>query len=51
MRNVPDTFPPSNRVALFVVSMAMAANDIEYAIRQAVDANPEGASDEDRERM
>jgi hypothetical protein len=47
---VPKCFPPEDRVALFAVSMAMAANDIEYAIRQAVLANPEGASDEDRER-
>jgi len=47
---VPDCFPPDDRVALFVVSMAMAGNDVEYALRQVVLANPEGASDEDRAR-
>ncbi len=31
--------------------MAMAANDVEYAIRQAVLANPDEASDEERERL
>jgi len=30
--------------------MAMAANDVEYAVRQAIAANEEGASDEDRRR-
>lgn len=49
--SVPDVFAPDDRVALFCVSMAMAANDIEYAIRQAVLANPDGASDEERERL
>jgi hypothetical protein len=48
---VPDLFPPDDRVALFVMSMTMAANDVEYAIRQAIKANPDGTSDEDRERM
>jgi hypothetical protein len=49
--SVPDVFAPDDRVALFCVSMAMAANDIEYALRQAVLANPDGASDEERERL
>jgi hypothetical protein len=48
--SVPEAFDPDDRVALFCVSMAMAANDVEYAIRQAVAANPEGANDEDRMR-
>lgn len=47
---VPEVFPPDDRVALFCVSIAMAANDVEYAIRQAVAANPDGADDEDRVR-
>jgi hypothetical protein len=49
--SVPDVFAPADRVALFCVSMAMAANDIEYALRQAVLANPDGASDEERGRL
>ncbi|MDX6626841.1 MAG: hypothetical protein QOE56_1830 [Solirubrobacterales bacterium] len=49
--SVPDVFAPDDRVALFCVSMAMAANDVEYAIRQAVLANPDGAGDEERERL
>jgi hypothetical protein len=48
---VPDVFPPDDPVALFCVSMAMAANDVEDAIRQAVLANPDGATDEERDRM
>lgn len=48
---VPEVFLPTDRVGLFVVSMAMAANDVEYAIKQAIQANPEGATDADRERM
>jgi hypothetical protein len=48
---VPDVFQPDDHVALFCVSMAMAANDVEYAIRQAILANPDGASDEDRTRL
>ena len=47
---VPECFPPDDRVALFVVAMAMAADDIEDSMWQAADANPEGASDEDRQR-
>lgn len=49
--SVPDFFPPDDQVALFVVSMAMAANDIEYATRQAALANPEGATSKDRDRL
>lgn len=49
--SVPEVFAPDDQVALFCVSMAMAANDVEYAIRQAILANPEGASDEERERL
>lgn len=49
--SVPDVFAPDDRVALFCLSMAMAANDVEYAIRQAILANPDGASDEERERL
>lgn len=49
--SVPNVFAPDDRVALFCVSMAMAANDVEYAIRQAILANPDGASDEERERL
>ena len=49
--SVPDVFAPDDRVALFCVSMAMAANDVEYATRQAILANPDGASDEERERL
>ncbi|HSS42537.1 MAG TPA: hypothetical protein VLK37_08310 [Solirubrobacterales bacterium] len=30
---VPDVFPPDDPVALFCVSMAMAANDVEDASR------------------
>jgi multidrug efflux pump subunit AcrB len=47
---VPECFPPEDRLALFVVSIAMAANDVEYAIRQAEAASPIGATDEDRHR-
>lgn len=49
--SVPDVFAPDDRVALFCVSMAMAANDVEYSIRQAILANPDGAADEERERL
>lgn len=35
---------------MFCVAMAMAANDVECAVRQAVEANPDGATDEDRNR-
>jgi hypothetical protein len=45
---VPDVFPPDDPVALFCVSMAMAANDVEDAIRAAVDANPD---ERDRNRF
>lgn len=48
--SIKQVFPPEDSVALFCVSMAIAANDVEYAIRGAVDANPEGATDEDRDR-
>jgi hypothetical protein len=48
---VTDVFPPDDPVAQFCVSMAMAANDVEDAIREAVDSNPEGATDEVRERL
>lgn len=48
---VPDVFPPDDPVAQFCVAMAMAANDVEQAIREAIDANPDGATDEDRERL
>src|SRR5262249_21540871 len=41
--SVSEVFTPDDRVALFCVSMAMAANDVEYAFRQALLANPEGA--------
>lgn len=49
--SVADVFAPDDRAALFCVSMAMAANDVEYAIRQAIVANPDVASDEERERL
>jgi hypothetical protein len=49
--SVPEVFAPDDQVALFCVSMAMAANDVEYAIRQAILANPDGASEEERERL
>lgn len=48
---IPEVFAPDDRVALFCVSMAMAANDVEYAIRQTILANPDGASDEERARL
>src|SRR3954453_14002388 len=48
---VPDVFPPDDPVAQFCVAMAMAANDVEQAIREAIGANPDGATDEDRERL
>lgn len=41
---VPETFPPDDRTALFVESMTQAANDVEFTMRQAGRANPEGAS-------
>lgn len=47
--SVQKGFKPDDRVALFVMSMAMAANDIENSIHQAVYANPDGASEEDRQ--
>lgn len=37
---VPECFPPDDRLALFVVSMTMAANDVQYAVNHAVRANP-----------
>ncbi|HET6999352.1 MAG TPA: hypothetical protein VFI03_12275 [Solirubrobacterales bacterium] len=47
---VPECFPPDDRLALFVVAAAMAANDVEDSMWQAAAANPDGASDEDRQR-
>lgn len=47
---VPECFPPDDRLALFVVAIAMAGNDVEYSIRQAIAANPDGATDDDRRR-
>lgn len=41
---VPEIFPPDDRTALFVESMTQAANDVEFTMRQAGRANPEGAS-------
>lgn len=48
--SVPDVFAPDDQVALFCVSMAMAANDVEYALRQVILANSDGANEEERER-
>jgi hypothetical protein len=47
---VPECFPPNDRLALFAVAIAMAGNDVEYSIRQAIAANPDGATDDDRRR-
>lgn len=47
---VPQVFRPDDTVAMFCVAMAIAANDIEYAVREAVAANPDGATDADRTR-
>lgn len=47
---VPECFPPDDRLGLFVVAIAMAGNDVEYSIRQAIAANHNGATDEDRRR-
>jgi hypothetical protein len=39
MASIAETFPPDDPVARFVLSMAMAANDIEHALRGASVAN------------
>src|SRR5262245_32606121 len=39
MATISEAFPPDDPVARFVVSMAMAANDIEHALRAAGAAN------------
>lgn len=39
MASISEAFPPDDPVARFVVSMAMAANDIEHALRAAGAAN------------
>jgi hypothetical protein len=39
MSSIAEAFPPDDPVARFVVSMAMAANDIEHALRAAGAAN------------
>lgn len=43
MASLPEVFPPDDPVARFVVSMAMAGNDIERAHRLAVKANTSDA--------
>ena len=43
MASLPEVFPPDEPVARFVVSMAMAANDVERAHRLAGQANTEDA--------
>lgn len=43
--SVPDVFDPQSIVARFVVSMSMAKNDIESALRDAVRANKSGEPD------
>lgn len=40
-------FPPDDRVALFVVAMCIAANDVEAALVDAAAANPEDHPDPD----
>jgi hypothetical protein len=47
---VPESFPPDDRLGQFVLAMAMAANDVEYTMRQAAAANPPGADDDFRRR-
>ncbi|MCW2979981.1 MAG: hypothetical protein JWO14_1708 [Solirubrobacterales bacterium] len=47
---VPQVFPPDDSVAMFCVAMAIAANDVEHAVREAVAANPDDATDADRDR-
>lgn len=46
-RNVEAVFPPDDRLALAVVTLCMAANDVEYAAMRAADANPPDHLDPD----
>jgi hypothetical protein len=48
--NVPECFPPDDRLGQFVLAMAIAGNDVEYTLRQAVLANPPDVDDEHRRR-
>jgi hypothetical protein len=44
---VSELFPPDDRVALFVVSMLMAANDLEFSLRRAAAANGSDFTEQD----
>jgi hypothetical protein len=46
-RNVAAVFPPDDRLALAVVALCMAANDVEYAAMRAGGANPPDHPDPD----
>lgn len=46
-RNVGAIFPPSDRLGLAVVSLCMAANDVQDAAVNAADANPQDHDDPD----
>jgi hypothetical protein len=48
--SVAELYPSDDRVGQFALAMALAANDVEYSLRQAVAANPPGADDDHRER-
>jgi hypothetical protein len=46
-RNVAAVFPPDDRLGVAVLSLCMAANDVEYAALRAADANPPDHPDPD----
>jgi hypothetical protein len=46
-RNVAAVFPPDDPLALAMVALCMAANDVEYAAKRAAYANPPDHPDPD----
>lgn len=46
-RDVAAVFPSDDRLALAVIALCMATNDVEYAAKRAADANPPDHPDPD----